>query len=434
MMPYGIDSKYEVIKTLHNSAATAVMLVKHRHLQEIRVLKFISKDSPLAYQILSEANLLTGKYNHPGLPTIFDVVSEDTGNYLVEEYVQGTSLLEYLLNREVISLAKVIEISIGLCDIIGCLHETGDEPVLYQDMKPEHIILTDKGIRLIDLGAACPISQVSRTYYGTIEYASYEQLNHGQLDVRTDVCLIGIMIEFMSRYMSEKEKICLAPIVNKATNQDKDERYQSVSSLREQLLRLKVISRTDIHQKKHFLSKIVVIGSAKSTGVTHIALSVTTFLNKKGIRAYYVDRSGGRVLQKLMDFGPSIIKKGQVIYHENFYGFLEYGPAVIGDNPPDELMVVDAGTNDFEVSGADVVIYVGSGSLWQQERELPSFAYENNCIVMCNFPTKGSAHNLAVRLKKKVMAFPNCQTPFVNSSEVVAVLERALEKWIDFEI
>lgn len=433
MMPSGINDKYEVIETLHNSAATAVMLVRHRHLQEVRVLKHIAKESPLAYQILSEANLLSGTYSHPGFPTIFDVVSEDSGNYLVEEYIQGPSLLDYLLNRENISLAKAIEIAVSLCDIIGFLHEAGEEPVLYQDLKPEHIILSSKGVRLIDLGAACPQSKVRRTYYGTTEYASYEQLTQGQLDIRTDVCLIGIMIEFMSRYMSEKEKISLAPIIKRATSQDKNNRYSSVSALREQLLQLEMECKKNIHQKKHFLSKIVVIGSSKSTGTTHIALSITNFLNARKIRAYYVDRSNGRVLQKLMDARSEIIKKGQNIYHDNFYGYLEYGPAVISESQPDDLVIIDSGIDDAEVLGADVIIYVASGSLWQQEKTYPSFAYEDNCVVLCNFPTKGRAHELAVSLKKKVIAFPFSQTPFVSNPEVDAVLSRVLGKWIDFD-
>ena len=61
LIPKGIEDKYEVIRILQETAATAVLLVNYKSIGALRILKAIHKASPNAHSILSEAHLLQGK-------------------------------------------------------------------------------------------------------------------------------------------------------------------------------------------------------------------------------------------------------------------------------------------------------------------------------------------------------------------------------------
>ena len=79
MIPKGIEDKYEVIRILQESAATAVLLVRYKPIGALRILKAIHKAHPDANSILSESNLLQG-IKSSQIPTIFEV--EDTEEML----------------------------------------------------------------------------------------------------------------------------------------------------------------------------------------------------------------------------------------------------------------------------------------------------------------------------------------------------------------
>lgn len=428
-----LSDKYEFLKPLHQSAATAVTLVRHRQLEEIRVLKSANRKSPLSSCIMSEANLLSGLSSiHPGLPTIFDVEYGETEVCLVEEYIPGPSLLDYLLHKGSIDADFALRICISICDVFTCLHTAFDEPYLYLDLKPEHIILSNDDIRLIDFGAARKISEITDQIYTTTEYASYEQLTHGILDIRTDVCLIGIILEYMMRFMSEKEKTGLMAITKSTCHNNKEMRPQTVAALKEQLLKLMTgyNNITKSHQKRHSLNKITLVGSDRNAGTTHIAMTLCNFFNRSGTRCYYADHSDGRTLQGLMDCGYGFTVKDNIIYHDNFYGLIEYGEAVEPQSSPNGLYIIDAGTDRFEAELSDLVIYVISGCPWQLQAEFPPFVKEDNCIIIMNFGNRGRALSIAKELNKKVYLFPFLANPFTIGRDTEILLRKIFKQWV----
>ena len=142
MININLDDRYEIIKTLQQSAATAVVLVRHKKIGALRILKAISKASPDAHSILSEAHLLQG-FNSTLLPTIYEVEEDEEVYYLIEEYIDGISLREYLLGK-VITKDELIKFAVEICSIVELLHKAGREPVLYLDMKPDHLIIQEE--------------------------------------------------------------------------------------------------------------------------------------------------------------------------------------------------------------------------------------------------------------------------------------------------
>ena len=96
---------------------------------------------------ISEAQILKS-VQHPGIPTIYDFEEDESFYYLVEEYIQGDSLEEFLLHQQSISQNQFLYFCEQLCDIFAYLHTLRPSPILYQDLKPEHIIVCGTQLKL----------------------------------------------------------------------------------------------------------------------------------------------------------------------------------------------------------------------------------------------------------------------------------------------
>lgn len=123
----------------------------------------------------AEASLLKN-LNHPGIPIIYDIEEDDTYYYIIEEFIRGESLDTFVLHQETISQELIIEFCIQLCEILDYLHHYAPYPILYQDLKPEHIILCGNQLKLIDFGIASFFTGSGKHFqkFGTKGYAAPE--------------------------------------------------------------------------------------------------------------------------------------------------------------------------------------------------------------------------------------------------------------------
>ena len=91
---------------------------------------------------------------HPGIPRVYDMEEDMDNYYLVEEYIPGESLEAYLSQQQSISQNLFFTFCEQLCDIFDYLHTQSKVPILYPDLKPEHLILCGSQLKLIDFGIA----------------------------------------------------------------------------------------------------------------------------------------------------------------------------------------------------------------------------------------------------------------------------------------
>ncbi len=404
MIPVGIEDKYEVISILQESAATAVLLVKSKKIGALRVLKAIHKADPSANSILSETHLLQGfKSSH--LPTIYDIDETDTMTYLVEEYIDGISLREYLLKTK-LTKEKLLYIAIELCNIIEILHTAGSEPVLYRDMKPEHVFMEGDNIRLVDFGISIKKSEAKAAKpLGTPEWAAPEQLRGEVIDERCDVYGVGKVIGFMLDNSYEKSDFRFQQIVDSAIAKDPNNRINSIEELRHMLENLQGVGVNDKIGKKHLVKKIAVVGGEHAVGTTRIAMSLCRYFNRRNIDCYYKDNENCTVLKLWRNQKNAKLHKG-VLYHEGFQGIPEYGEAVEQHRAPDGLYIYDCGTNYNLPLEIDIIIYVTGGAPWQQDCNYPDWISNKGVYIISNFSDKITSINLAKGLKKKVYRYP----------------------------
>ena len=150
-------------------------------------------------QFLLEADILKN-LKHPGIPTIYDVEEDNESFYIIEEYIQGQSLEAFVLHQDCISIDTAVHITLQICDVIRYLHERKPEPIIYQDLKPEHIILCGKRIVLIDFGISSFITSSGNAFqnFGTEGFAPPEKYQGMSSDARTDIYCMGKVLEVMA--------------------------------------------------------------------------------------------------------------------------------------------------------------------------------------------------------------------------------------------
>ena len=126
---------------------------------------------------------------HPGIVKIYNFVEHDDKHgdpvgYIVMEYVGGTSLKQ--AKGEKLPVAQAIGYMLEILPALGYLHSIG---LVYNDLKPENIMVTEEQLKLIDLGAVSPINSFGYLY-GTPGYQAPEIVRTGPT-VATDIYTVG---------------------------------------------------------------------------------------------------------------------------------------------------------------------------------------------------------------------------------------------------
>src|SRR6202030_1858246 len=144
-----------------------------------------------------EADTLA-QLKHAAIPAISDRFDDQNRHYLVMEYVEGRNLEEEIaVRRGPLPEGLVIVIARQLCDVLAYLHGL-IPPVVYRDMKPSNVMLTEKGrVVLVDFGIARLFKAARKgTMIGTLGFAPPEQYQ-GIADPRSDIYSLGATLHYI---------------------------------------------------------------------------------------------------------------------------------------------------------------------------------------------------------------------------------------------
>ncbi|MBA4386491.1 MAG: hypothetical protein C0404_00840 [Verrucomicrobia bacterium] len=114
--------------------------------------------------------------------------------YLVMEYVKGETFRQILSVYGKVPLDSVLQVVEVACDALAYAHRHN---VIHQDLKPENMLLTDDGVlKIIDFGIAgfINVKRKTQSIMGTPAYMSPEQIRGEDLDARTDIYSLGIIV------------------------------------------------------------------------------------------------------------------------------------------------------------------------------------------------------------------------------------------------
>ena len=185
--------------------------------------KQVANETAYIQRLRKELELLMQLEHHFVVTTFGLEMVEDLGNCIVMEYVEGTTLKEWLKEKHTRKDRKRIAIQLG--EAVDYIHTKG---IVHRDLKPENIIITKNGnnVKLIDFGLADTCSYaILKQPAGTPQYMSPEQMQTAVADVRNDIYSLGIVYSRMNLGYGFKHIIhrCLKPI---------ELRYRNVSELR----------------------------------------------------------------------------------------------------------------------------------------------------------------------------------------------------------
>ncbi|MGH4050900.1 MAG: serine/threonine-protein kinase [Clostridium sp.] len=248
-----LDEKYEVIKILGKGGMGTVYLCKNIILGNFWAIKEVIRNTK-NIDILAEANIIKG-LNHPGIRRIVNVFYVNNNVYMVQDYVDGQTLKEFVEANGRMQIEKICRITSDLCDIVGYLHNQ-NPAIIYRDIKPSNIMITTgEKIVLIDFGISkiykndAVVDTVCACSNG---YAAPEQYGAGKSCTQTDIYGIGMLIYFMLKgrppftgieplleenyetYINENLKI----VIKKCVKIDIKDRYTSVKALHKEILKI----------------------------------------------------------------------------------------------------------------------------------------------------------------------------------------------------
>jgi len=132
--------------------------------------------------------------SHHNVCRVYDIGEIDGRHYLSMEFIRGEELSSLLRRIGRLPSDKASEISRQLCAGLAAAHK---QDVLHRDLKPANVMIDDNGnVRLTDFGIAGLVEELRSDDFraGTPAYMSPEQLDGGELTVKSDIYSLGLVI------------------------------------------------------------------------------------------------------------------------------------------------------------------------------------------------------------------------------------------------
>jgi serine/threonine protein kinase len=205
-----LDGKYEIVQRLGSGGMGEVYLVRHVHLQELRVVKILRQDlaaDPAAQKrFMREARLAT-QIKHPNVAILYDFSTLPDGSfYMVWEHIQGQDVGDRIRKQGQFPVTTAVRLGIQALHGLEAVHATG---VIHRDLSPDNLMITEDKtgnlrVKIIDLGlarnldvdASFEITEVGM-FMGKLQYCSPEQAGvagGATLDHRSDLYSFGLVL------------------------------------------------------------------------------------------------------------------------------------------------------------------------------------------------------------------------------------------------
>lgn len=210
---------YEILSPLGAGGMGEVYRARDTRLDRSVAVKVLAEHLALSTEVRQrferEARTISS-LSHPNICTLYDVGREGDTDYLVMELLEGQSLAQRLESGP-LPMEEVLKLGIQIADALEKAHASG---VIHRDLKPGNVMLTERGVKLLDFGlaklhTAAPQSGITvmgqlptmagsspltteGTLLGTFQYMSPEQLEGGEADAASDVFALGAVLYEMA--------------------------------------------------------------------------------------------------------------------------------------------------------------------------------------------------------------------------------------------
>jgi serine/threonine protein kinase/Tol biopolymer transport system component len=345
-----VISHYRLIEEIGAGGMGVVYRAEDIKLERQVALKFLPEESvndSVALERFRREARAASALNHANICTIYEIDEVSGRTFIAMELLEGHTL-RHLVNGKALGVEAVLELSIQITDALDSAHSRG---IVHRDIKPANIFVLSQGqAKVLDFGLAkvVPLAAARSTTgertldqndpkqltspgstLGTVAYMSPEQVMGKEVDARTDLFSLGVVLYEMSTGMlpfrgdtpalvfkaildneptpmvrlNPDVPLELERIVNKALEKDCELRYQSAAELRSDLKRMRRNSDPRI-------SKTIPQSVPRKRGWIWLTLLGLAAVAALGIAAYKLRRHGNPSVsawEQLTFFADSVV-------------------------------------------------------------------------------------------------------------------------------
>ena len=195
--------RYQIIEELGHGGMGRVYRALDTKLHEEVGLKLIRPEIALDQKTLERFQnelKLARKISHRNVGRMYELMEDRGAHFITMEYVPGEDLRSFIRRSGQLTVGKTIAVAKQVCDGLEEAHRQG---IIHRDLKPSNIIIDREGnAKIMDFGIARSLAAKSTTglgvMIGTPEYMSPEQVEGKDVDPRSDIYSLGIILYEMS--------------------------------------------------------------------------------------------------------------------------------------------------------------------------------------------------------------------------------------------
>jgi serine/threonine protein kinase/CheY-like chemotaxis protein len=204
-------SRYRILRQLGIGGMGKVYLAEDLNLGRQLAIKVLTgeltHDSEHLRRFEREARAASA-LNHPNILTVYEIGESDGTNFIATEFVEGESLGQRIKHGPM-KMTDILDIGIQVASALAAAHEAR---IVHRDIKPDNIMVrADHLVKVLDFGLAKPVSSDANQVdhegitqallktmpgmvLGTAEYMSPEQARGHEVDERTDIWSLGVVL------------------------------------------------------------------------------------------------------------------------------------------------------------------------------------------------------------------------------------------------
>lgn len=309
--------------------------------------------------------------NHPGIPKIYDIDEDENYMYIIEEFIPGQSLKD-VCNSRLLSESEIFHFAVQISEIIHYLHSQPDQ-IIYLDLKPENIIINDGKCFLIDFGSARLSSGSGYLNFGSVSYASPEQLKGEAVGTGSDIYSLGRLLLYLveNGNTDRKKSGKLQHLANRCLA---SKSWNRIGTAGELVRRLKALQKNN-ECKPCTPVRTAIAGSSSNAGTTYTALLLSIFLAATEGKCTLVETYDSG-LDPFTELPGKILPGRNLIFMDSKHYETE--------SLPDGNLILDCGTLTDEMPDdfykADCCCILVGNKAWEKDKILRARALSQKCV------------------------------------------------------